>query len=124
MNNSKRRTHGEITSHFVPKENCRRSLYFKRTEKGNIEIFNDADWVGSITDSRFTSEYCTYVWETWLFGNLVIWRSKRQTVVARCSAEAEFRVMACRICEGMWLKHLLDELKVPVNAPINMLYDN
>ncbi|RVX13764.1 Retrovirus-related Pol polyprotein from transposon TNT 1-94 [Vitis vinifera] len=33
--------------------------------------------------------YCSFVW-----GNLVTWRSKKQSVVARSSAEAEFRAMA------------------------------
>ncbi|PNX57870.1 putative copia-type protein, partial [Trifolium pratense] len=42
----------------------------------------------SVTDRRSTSGYCTYVW-----GNLVTWRSKKQ-VVAKSSAEAEFRAMA------------------------------
>ncbi|XP_050896947.1 uncharacterized protein LOC127103756 [Lathyrus oleraceus] len=44
---------------------------------------------GSATDRRSTSGYCTYVW-----GNLVTWRSKKQGVVARSNAEAEFRAMS------------------------------
>ncbi|RDY14081.1 putative mitochondrial protein, partial [Mucuna pruriens] len=53
------------------------------------EAYTDADWAGSITDRRSTSGYCTYVW-----GNLVTWRNKKQNVVARSSAKAEYRVMA------------------------------
>ncbi|RVW46337.1 Retrovirus-related Pol polyprotein from transposon TNT 1-94 [Vitis vinifera] len=62
---------------------------FQRTTKKEIEIFSDADWAGSVTDRRSTSGYCSFVW-----GNLVTWRSKKQSVVARSSAEAEFRAMA------------------------------
>jgi hypothetical protein len=40
-------------------------------------------------------------------GNLVSWKSKKQSVVARLSAEAEYRVMASATCELIWLKHLL-----------------
>ena len=47
---------------------------------------------------RSTTGYCTYVW-----GNLVTWRSKKQSVVVRSSAKAEFRVLAQGICEGIWL---------------------
>ena len=52
------------------------------------------------------------------------WRSKKQSVVARSSAEAEFRSLAQGICEGMWLKRLLEELKVKTEGPINMKSDS
>ncbi|CAJ2671969.1 unnamed protein product [Trifolium pratense] len=67
----------------------RKGLFFRKTNERNVSIFTDADWAGSITDRRSTSGYCAYVW-----GNLVTWRSKKQGVVARSSAEAEFRAMA------------------------------
>ena len=40
------------------------------------------------------------------------WRSKKQLVVARSSAEAEFRALALGICERMWLKRICNELKI------------
>ena len=43
-------------------------------------------------------------------GNLVTWRSKKQKVVARSSAEAEFRGMSHGVCELLWLKKLLRDL--------------
>nr|CAD1818497.1 unnamed protein product [Ananas comosus var. bracteatus] len=80
-------------------------LFFQRISKRNIEVFSDADWAGLVIDRRSTSGYCYFVWK-----NLVTWRSKKQSVVARSSAEAEFRVMAQGICEGIWLNKLLKEL--------------
>ena len=44
-------------------------------------------------------------------GNLVTWRSKKQSVVARSNAEAEYRAIALGLCELLWLKRLLGELK-------------
>ena len=41
-------------------------------------------------------------------GNLVTWRSKKQHVVARCSAKAEFQAMALGICELMWQKGFVE----------------
>ncbi|KAK2979535.1 hypothetical protein RJ640_013552 [Escallonia rubra] len=96
-----------------------RGLFFKKGVSRGVEIFSDADWAGSLSDRRSTSGYCTYVW-----GNLVTWRSKKQSVVARSSAEAEFRAMAHGICEGMWLKRLLEELQFPPSASMKLMCDN
>ncbi|RVW68506.1 Retrovirus-related Pol polyprotein from transposon RE1 [Vitis vinifera] len=51
--------------------------------------YTDADWAGNILDRKSTSGYFTFVG-----GNLVTWRSKKQKVVALSSAEAEFKGMA------------------------------
>ena len=67
-------------------------------------------------DRRSTSGYCTFVG-----GNLVSWRSKKQSVVARSSAEAEFRALALRICETLWVEKLLQELKVHSSPLINYI---
>uniref|UniRef100_A0A803P9Y7 Mitochondrial protein n=1 Tax=Cannabis sativa TaxID=3483 RepID=A0A803P9Y7_CANSA len=40
---------------------------------------------------KSTLGYCIFVW-----GNLVTWRSKKQSVVTRRSAEVEYRAMANR----------------------------
>lgn len=74
-------------------------LFFQKTMNRDVEMFTDADWAGSVTDKRSTSGSCSYVW-----GNLVIWRSKKQSVVSRSNAEAELRSLAHGICEGIWLK--------------------
>ncbi|RVW56555.1 Retrovirus-related Pol polyprotein from transposon RE1 [Vitis vinifera] len=96
-----------------------KGLFFQRTTNKEIEIFSDADWAGSVTDRRSTSGYCSFVW-----GNLVTWRSKKQSVVARSSADAEFRAMAQGICEGIWLNRLLEELRVPLKHPMVLYCDN
>jgi hypothetical protein len=54
-----------------------------------IEGYTGADWADNIVDRKSTAEYFTFVG-----GNLVTWRSKKQNVVALSSAEAEFRGMA------------------------------
>ena len=96
-----------------------KGLLFKKGANRSIDVFTDADWAGSPTDRRSTSGYCTYVW-----GNLVTWRSKKQHVVARSSAEAELRALAHGICEGMWLRKLLEELQFPLSCPIKLRSDN
>lgn len=51
--------------------------------------FSSADWAGSVTDGRSTSGYCTF-----FCGNLVMWQSMKQPVVAIMSVEAEFHSIA------------------------------
>lgn len=94
-------------------------LFFKKTADKSISIFTDADWGGSKKDMRSTSGYATYLW-----GNLVTWRSKKQTVVARSSAEAELRALALGICEGLWIKRVLLDLGYIESINIRVYCDN
>ncbi|RVW34590.1 Retrovirus-related Pol polyprotein from transposon RE1 [Vitis vinifera] len=96
-----------------------KGLFFRKTENRDTEVYSDADWAGNIIDRRSTSGYCFFVW-----GNLVTWRSKKQSVVARSSAEAEYRALAQGICEGIWIKRVLSELGQTSSSPILMMCDN
>ena len=72
-----------------------------------------------MTDRRSTSGYYTFVG-----GNLVTWRSKRQNVVARSSVEAEFRAMAQDVCELLWIKLLITDLKLKCADSIKLYCDS
>ena len=78
--------------------------------RGHTQIvgYIDADWAdsGLPTDRCSTSRYYVFIG-----GNLISWKIKKQDVVARSSAEAEYRAMALATCERIWLKHLLQELR-------------
>ncbi|KAL5741578.1 hypothetical protein ACOSP7_028310 [Xanthoceras sorbifolium] len=85
----------------------------------HIECFSDADWAGSKVDRRSTSGYCVFVG-----GNLVSWKSKKQNVVSRSSAESEYRAMAQSVCEIMWIYQLLTEIGLKTSVPAKLWCDN
>ncbi|WKA06841.1 hypothetical protein VitviT2T_024721 [Vitis vinifera] len=94
-------------------------LFAKNVDHQSIEVYTDADWAGAVDDRRSTSGYFTFVG-----GNLVTWKSKKQNVVARSSAEAEFRGMALGLCEALWLRLLLQDLGYLSRQPIRLFCDN
>ena len=51
------------------------------------------------------------------------WKSKKQNVVARSSAKAEFRAMAQGICELLWLKIILEDLRIKLDEPMKLYCD-
>ncbi|KAL2253351.1 UNVERIFIED_CONTAM: Retrovirus-related Pol polyprotein from transposon RE2 [Sesamum indicum] len=54
----------------------------------------------------------------------ISWRTKKQTTVARSSAEAEYRSMAATMCEISWVMYLLANLRIPIHTPIPFYCDN
>ena len=94
-------------------------LHFRKYNNRDLEVYTDASWAGELTDRRSTSGYCTYVW-----GNLVTWRSKKQSVVSRSSTESEYRALALGICEGMWIKRLMNELRLESPESFKMYSDS
>lgn len=75
-----------------------RGVLYQNHGHSQIVGYTDADWTGSPRDRRSTFGYCVFVGR-----NLVSKKSKKQTVVFRSSAKAEYRAMAMT-CELVWLK--------------------
>ena len=67
---------------------------FSKNNHLNIEGYMDTDWARNILDMKSTLGYFTFV-----SGNLVTWRSKKQKVVALSNIEAKFRGMEKGLCE-------------------------
>ncbi|XP_021631822.1 uncharacterized mitochondrial protein AtMg00810-like [Manihot esculenta] len=80
----------------------KKGLLFSKHSHLCIHTFIDANWAKSLDDRRLTSSYCTLVG-----GNLVTWRSKKQSIVARSSTE-----------------RLLEELKLLERDKLLLCYDN
>src|SRR6185436_11668876 len=84
-------------------------LVLHRSSSAELVVYTDANWAGCPDTRRSTSGY-----DVFLGGNLVSWSSKRQPVVSRSSAEAEYRAVANGVVEASWLRQLLAELYSPL----------
>ena len=54
----------------------------------------------------------------------ISWRTKKQQIVSRSSAEAEYRSMAMTVCELKWLKGILWNLGIDHDSPMNLKCDS
>ena len=73
-------------------------LTFRTTSKLNLEIYTDSDFGGSLIDRRSITRY-----RALLGGNLVTWRSKKQSIVSKSSAEVKFRALSIGVDEILWI---------------------
>ena len=94
-------------------------ITFKKTGNLDVLVYTDSDFGSCLLNRRSTTGYCTF-----LGGNLVTWRSKKQNVVSKSSTEAEFRAISKGIDEVLWLRYLLRDMKIIYKEPIRLLCDN
>jgi hypothetical protein len=94
-------------------------LLLRRSHSTDLAVYTDADWAGCPDTRHSTSGYAVF-----LDDNLVSWSAKRQTVVSRSSAEAEYRAVANGVAEATWLRQLLLELQAPPSRCTLVYCDN
>ena len=64
-------------------------LHFSDHSSLELRAYSDTDWARDPTDRRSTTGYCFFLGDS-----LISWRSKKQTIVARLSTEAEYSALA------------------------------
>ena len=89
--------------------------------KLDIRLYTDSDYAGDRHTYRSTSGYVSFV-----AGGPASWQSKRQSVVAQSSTEAEYIAMSELAKEGAWIRYLLEGLKYKGQDldPITLYGDN
>lgn len=81
-------------------------IWYKKGGKGKMEIYTDSDFAGDLTDRKSTSGN-VILWH----GAAVSWSSKKQSIVALSSTEAEYVAAATCACQVIWIREILEELR-------------
>ncbi|KAJ0948746.1 putative RNA-directed DNA polymerase [Helianthus annuus] len=101
------------------KQSPGKGIVFKKENDFVLKGYVDSDWAKCLTSRKSVTGFGIF-----LGNSLVSWKSKKQSVVARSTAEAEYRAMCSACCEVMWILNLLKELYVECSLPVNLFCDS
>ncbi|KAA3476776.1 Copia protein [Gossypium australe] len=87
----------DVNKLYQEKHHYKTTLVQKNLYIENNYVENN---LACVEDCRPTSCFCIY-----LGGNLMAWRSKKQNVVSRSTAEAEYKSLANAVSEGITYSH-------------------
>jgi hypothetical protein len=96
-----------------------RCLLYASDSPLQLHANSDATWASDSVDRSSTTGYCIL-----LGSSPISWKSKKQAVISRSSAEAELRALATTTAEIIWLRWLLNDLGVSCDTPTPPLCDN
>ncbi|KAF5460254.1 hypothetical protein F2P56_020137 [Juglans regia] len=94
-------------------------LQLHHTSSRELLAYSEADWASCPDTRRSTTSYVIF-----LGANLVSWCSKKQSIVSRSSAKAEYRSLAVTTAEVAWIVQLLRDLCLQLPFPPKILCDN
>ena len=90
---------------YLPQTKHMGIVFTKRKSEPHLVGFSDADWGGCLESRKSTSGYVFQI-----CGGAVSWSSRKQTVVATSSCEAEY-VALCEACkEASWLRSIVADI--------------
>ena len=94
-------------------------LLMSSSSKLELNAYSDSNWVGDVTDRRSITGFCIFLGDS-----LISWKSEKQTVVARSSAEAEYRALVDTTSKIIWLRRLLEVMGVAIPSPTPLHCDS
>ncbi|GJZ96042.1 hypothetical protein Tco_0668376 [Tanacetum coccineum] len=94
-------------------------VMYKVSDGFELTAFVDSDWAKCNVIRRYVTGFAVF-----LGSCLVFWKSKKQSVLAKSSAEAEYRAMSNVACENIWILKILTDLKVKYTIHVQMFCDS
>ncbi|KAL5747588.1 hypothetical protein ACOSQ2_024885 [Xanthoceras sorbifolium] len=94
-------------------------IHYKRKQEPILIGYSDSDWGGDANDHKSTSGYVFNIGS-----GAVSWSSKKQSVVALSSTEAEYIALSAAGCQALWLRWTLQEMKCSQEKETMLYCDN
>ncbi|XXG89958.1 hypothetical protein AAC387_Pa12g1837 [Persea americana] len=94
-------------------------LFYDYGNKAKLYGHSDSDWGGDQDERKSTTGYVFYLGPT-----AFTWASKKQSIVALSSCEAEYVAVLAAVCEAIWLRNLLEEFDHTQDESTTIHVDN
>jgi hypothetical protein len=88
------------------------------SQLASIKAYSDAGFAN--TDEKKSTTGIAFI----SAGGAILWKSKKQSLSALSTTEAEYIALAHTGTEARWLRNLYTELGFPTNAPLHIKCDN
>eukprot|EP00253_Pinus_taeda_P008063 PITA_08063 len=80
-------------------------ILYNVSECSDLVGYTDSDWAGSIDGRKSTSGYVFH-----MGSGAISWASKKQSIVALSTAEAEYVAATAAACQAVWMRRMLRSL--------------
>lgn len=94
-------------------------VYSKNSGNSILTGFSDSDLAGHLDDRKSTSGMVFYLNES-----MITWVSQKQRCVALSSCEAEFMAATAAVCQGIWIRNVLNQISSEYVGPVVLCIDN
>jgi porphobilinogen deaminase len=94
-------------------------IWYKPVKNSKLIGYTDSDWAGCQEDMKSTSGYVFS-----LGSGVVSWSTKKQSIVALSSAEAEYVAAARAAAQAIWLRRILRDVYTDCEEPIGLYSDS
>lgn len=94
-------------------------IIYKQSSKLTVQTYSDSDWASDKDSRKSRSGYYVAI-----NGSHVTWSSRKQSIVALSTCEAEFISVCQATQETLFIQNLLQEIGINIDQPIELLCDN